>query len=241
MSALMLVAQSVGEQAGGQSPPRSDSLSKDSAHVRQCEECMMIIFPIAALFLAAPSAFLSFIDSAPPTGRAEFPTNHIALYLTGGPVATQNPDLGWTYGQAIEILTHGVAADARLEQFYLFPQHLGYTSAHLGFVVASAHGLSGGMGVGYRGVRGPPVIGRQEGVEIALPLIWSRGGQWWRFESFYVANTRGTNWNYRVQGEWPFGHSRYVAGVKAETMSLPIRDRSDVAWVTLTAVVGVHR
>jgi hypothetical protein len=28
--------------------------------------------------------------------------------------------------------------------------------------------------------------------------------------------------------------------VKAETMSLPIRDRSDVAWVTLAAVVGVH-
>jgi hypothetical protein len=67
-AALVLIAQSVAEQASGQAPPRSDSLRQDSAHVRQCEGCMMIIFPAAALFLAAPSAFLSFIDSAPPPG-----------------------------------------------------------------------------------------------------------------------------------------------------------------------------
>lgn len=209
---------------------------------RQCVDCGMLIFPAAALFLAAPSMYVSFGDSSPPPpARTEFGARHLSFYLTGGPVASQNPDLGWTYSENIELLAHGLYADGRLEQFYLLPQHLGYESGHIGFIIPSTHRLSGGLAVGYRGVRGPSIVGRQEGVEIALPLVWSTGDRWWRFESYYVASSHGTNWNYRVQGEWPIRRTRYVAGVKAETMSLPIRDRSDVAWVTLTAVIGVHR
>jgi hypothetical protein len=219
----------------------SGSIQRDSLSRRGCIDCGMLILPAAALFLAAPSMYLAFTDSSgPPPSRTEFGANHLSFYLAGGPVASQNPDLGWTYGAQIELLTRGFYSDGRLEQFYLIPQHLGYATAHVGFIVPSEHRLSGGVALGYRGVRGPAILGRQHGVEIALPLVWSTGDRWWRFESYYVASTHGTNWNYRVQGEWPFRHSRYVAGVKAETMSLPIRDRSDVAWVTLAAVVGVH-
>lgn len=239
---MVVVLLAMGRGAvGGAQEPKVDSLRRDSAHVRQCVDCMMLVFPAAALGLAAPSAFLSFIDSTATPSRRQYGKTHLAAYLTGGPVASQNPDLGWTHGQNIEVLAYGVLMDVRLEQFYLFPQHLGYVTSHLGFIMTSEYGLAGGITFGYRGVRGPPVIGRQEGVEITLPLIWSRGDAWWRFESFYVGNTHGTNWNYRVQGEWPLGGTRYVAGVKAETMALPIRDRSDVSWVTLTALLGIHR
>ncbi|HKW11779.1 MAG TPA: hypothetical protein VJO33_15435, partial [Gemmatimonadaceae bacterium] len=241
VGALSLAAARASQPALAQQEPRADSLRHDSAHVRQCVDCMMLIFPVAALGLAAPSAFLSFFDSAPTPARREYGNTHLAVYVSGGPVASQNPDLGWTHSQNVELLAHGVVADARLEQYYLFPQHLRYVTSHLGFILPSEHGLSGGMTFGYRGVHGPPIIGRQQGIEITLPLIWSRGDAWWRLESYYVGSTRGTNWNYRVQGEWPLGRTRYVAGVKAETIALPIRDRSDISWVTLTAVLGVHR
>ena len=201
----------------------------------------MLMIPVGAILLAAPSIALSFFDSTPAPSRGEYPNHHVALYLTGGPVASQNPDLGWTHGEEIELVTHHVYADGRLEQYYLLPQHLGYATGHIGFVLESEHRLSGGMGVGYRGVHGPPVDGKQQGLEVALPLVWSSGDRWWRFESFYVLTTHGSTWNYRVQGEWPLRRSRYVAGVKAETIALPISDRSNISWVTLTAVVGVHR
>lgn len=158
-----------------QATPKGDSLLNDSTRRIGCVDCGMLIFPAAALLLAAPSMYVSFADSIPPPGRNEFARNHLALYLTGGPVASQNPDLGWTHGESIELLSHGVYADGRFEQFYLFPQHLGYATGHLGFIVPSAHRLSGGLAVGYRGVRGPPILGRQEGVEVALPLVWSTG------------------------------------------------------------------
>ena len=241
LPAAILVSLAMGGALAGAQEPKVDSLRRDSVPVRQCVDCMMLIFPAAALGLVAPSAFLSIIDSTTTPRQREYGNTHLAAYLTGGPVASQNPDLGWTHGQNIEVLAYGVLADVRLEQYYLFPQHLGYVTSHLGFILPSQHGLAGGITFGYRGVHGPPIIGRQEGMEITLPLIWSRGDAWWRFESYYVGSTRGTNWNYRVQGEWPLGATRYVAGVKAETMALAIRDRSDVAWVTLTAVLGIHR
>lgn len=202
---------------------------------------MMMIFPAGALMLVAPSAFIAFFDSTPAPPRLEYPSNHVAMYLSGGTVGSQNPSSGWTYGESVEILARGLYVDGRLEQYFLQPQHVGYATAHAGFILPSMHHLAGGVLVGYRAVRGPAVNGREQGVEVALPLVWSTGDRWWRFESFYVGNTHGTNWNYRVQGEWPLRRSRYVAGVKAETMTLPIRDRSNISWLTLTAVIGVHR
>src|SRR3954470_4606793 len=151
---------------GGAQEPKSDSLRRDSVHVRQCVDCMMLVFPAAALGLAAPSSFLSFIDSTTTPSRREYGNTHLAAYLTGGPVASQNPDLGCTHGQNIEVLAYSVLVDVRVERYYLFPQHLGYVTSHLGFIMPSEYGLAGGITFGYRGVRGPPVIGRQEGIEI---------------------------------------------------------------------------
>lgn len=218
-----------------------DSSAADSARRIQCADCMMLIFPAGALFLAAPSTYVTFADSAaPPPAQTEFGASHVAAYLAGGPVGWEGPDVGWTQSAQIEVLAHELYVDGRLEQFELPPQHLGYATAHLGVIVPSTHRLSGGVAVGYRGVRGPLIDGRQQGVEVALPLVWSTGDRWWRFESYYVVSAHGTNWNYRVQGEWPIRHSRYVAGVKAEGMALPIRDRTTLSWFTLGAVIGVH-
>lgn len=201
----------------------------------------MLIFPLAAVGLAAPAAFTfgatSFAPSGEPSG---FWRGHVAAYVTGGPVFTQNDDLGWTHTESVEALARGAYAELRLEHYYLFPQHVQYGLARVGYLARPAPTVSGGVTIGYRGVRGPPIEGRQQGVEIAFPLLIDLGTRWWRFEPYYVASAQGVRWNYRIEGEWPIPGRPVVAGWRADAMSLRFRDRTRVDWFTIAAVVGIR-
>lgn len=213
----------------------------DSTRVVQCPDCLMLIFPAAAVWLAAPSVYL-FGRIAPeaPAPLTTFWTRHAALYLTGGPTATQNPDLGWTHTEGLELLAHGAYMELRGEHYYLFPQHIQYALARVGWFAHPTATASGGLTVGYRGTRGPPIEGRQQGVELAFPVVIDLGSRWWRFEPYYVASLHQTTWNYRIEAEWPIPRRSELAGFRIDAMSLPIRNTTRIAWVTIAAVIGVH-
>lgn len=198
----------------------------------------LMLFGMVAL--AAPPLLLMGIDSAGASaGPFTFMRHHAAAFLSGGPVFSQNQDLGWTHAEIVETRFGGVYAQARLEHYYLFPQNIRYEVAHIGYLWRT-HAAAGGVTVGYRRAAGPPIEGRQQGIEVGLPLVVGDGDRPYLIESYYVATSPVTTWNYRLEHDWPVRGRPLTLGWRAEAMSFPLARGRRIAWFTLATVIGLR-
>src|SRR6185369_8094890 len=187
LAALLLGSAS---PALSQSTPK-DTASRDSTRaVRDsrrynCPDCGMLAFGAAvgyiAGFLASPSLYLTHGGAALPKPTKPLDAPPLSVYITGGPVASQNEDLGWSHAEAVELIARGFYADLRYEQYWLLPQHVLYGVARVGYLARPLPGAYGGVVVGYRGARGQPIEGRQQGIEVGFPLFLGLGAGRWRF------------------------------------------------------------
>lgn len=249
-SRTWLLAFAFASAAGAQTPRTApvDSTRADTARCRCATrdtlphrgpvDSPLLLFGMVAL--AAPPLFLMATDSAGASAVPfAFLRHHVALMLSGGPVFSQNQDLGWTHAENLQARLGGIYADARLEHYYLFPQNIRYEIARLGYLLRT-HSAAGGITIGYRGAYGPPIEGRQQGLEVGLPFLVGDADRPYLLESYYVMTSPITTWNYRLEHDWPVRGRPLTLGWRAEAMSFPLARGRRIAWFTMATVIGLR-
>ena len=235
--AAPLLAQEVGTTCVA--VPRKTA-ARDTAPVGPDSPILYGLALAVTAALAAPSAYAllpldSTRDTVPPSSRPR-----LSAWASVGTAFSHNPDVGFTHSENARLAVGNFRADLGVASFHLVPQRIEYLTGRIGWLGRQGCHAAGGVMIGYRGMRGPPILGRQQGVEIGLPLVISTRRVRWRLESYYVVSRRETDWNFRLEADrLQRDRMPLFTGLKLELMSLPIGKAGGVRWGTFGAVIGL--
>jgi hypothetical protein len=214
-------------------PPASrDTTRRDTVVVAPNHGGMLVVMAAVTLvILSAPGPFASVTN--PDTTDLGFADSHWATYVTGGPLSGSRGGKdfwGWAYSASIEVLTKGVYAELRTENFHI-DDHVQFWTMRGGYLFRPKPAVAGGVTIGYR------FAGRsnsQRAVEVGFPLVVGSRRGWMRFEPTYVISSQGVSWNYRWQSELPVSRS-FFSGVDFDVK--PVRQHAPY-FATMTLLLG---
>jgi hypothetical protein len=192
----------------------------------------MLLMPIAPGALA----LLLRKEPGPELPPLGFWERRLAVHAAVGGGVARSDSNTCAYSAGVEILLRGIYAEARTEHF-LFPKHIEYRTARLGYLFHPLPEAAGGITLGYRDAQGIPA---HDGLEVAFPFVTGSRTWWLRYEAAYVFSRDTPSWSYRMQAEFLIRGGPLYAGLNVEAKSLPLRTGSKVFSIPLSVIVGVR-